>query len=60
MENKDNEFKIKIEKLEQKISSLRLGRQILMDLLIERERIKNNEIYRLKQEIKRLKRKLRK
>lgn len=60
MENKDNELKIRIEKLEQKISSLRLGRQILMDLLIERERIKNNEIYRLKQEIKRLKRKLRK
>ena len=58
MDDKYAELQMKIQKLEQKISSLRLGRRILMDLLIEREKIKNIEIHKLKQEIKRLKRKL--
>ena len=60
MDDKINELQMQIKKLEQKISELRLGRRILMDLLIEREQIKNNEIYKLKQEIKGLRRRLKK
>jgi len=60
VDDKINELQMQIKKLEQKISELRLGRRILMDLLIEREQIKNNEIYKLKQEIKGLRRRLKK
>lgn len=46
---------LKIQKLENRIISLRLGRRILMDLLIEQENAKNQEIQKLTHEIKRLK-----
>ena len=47
---------LKVQKLENKITSLRLGRRILMDLLIDQENIKNREIQILSHEIKRLNR----
>lgn len=47
---------LKLQKLEDKIISLRLGRRILMDLLIEQENAKNQEIQKLTHEIKKLKR----
>jgi hypothetical protein len=46
----------KLQKLENRITSLRLGRRILMDLLIEQENAKNQEIQKLTQEIQRLNR----
>lgn len=49
-------IKLRVQKLESRINSLRLGRRILMDLLIEQENAKNEEIRRLTNEIKRLKR----
>jgi len=49
-------IKLRVQKLENRINSLRLGRRILMDLLIEQENTKNEEIRRLTNEIKRLKR----
>ena len=49
-------IKIKVKILEDRVNSLRLGRRILMNLLIEQEHSKNLEIKRLTNEIKRLKR----
>lgn len=49
-------IKLKLQRLEYRITSLRLGRRILMDLLIEQENTKDHEIRRLTNEIKRLKR----
>ena len=49
------QLQLKIQKLENRITSLRLGRRILMDLLVELERSKNLEIQRLNREIQRLK-----
>lgn len=46
----------KVQTLESKITSLRLGRRILMNLLIEQENAKNQQIQILKHEIKRLNR----
>ncbi|HHY71408.1 MAG TPA: hypothetical protein GX519_07180 [Thermoanaerobacterales bacterium] len=45
----------KVQKLENRITSLRIGRRILMDLLIEQENVKEQEIQKLTQEINRLK-----
>lgn len=47
-------YKQKIKKLEDRIDALRLGRRILMDLLIDQENKKNKEIQKLTQEINRL------
>ncbi|NLZ54667.1 MAG: hypothetical protein GX892_16310 [Thermoanaerobacteraceae bacterium] len=49
-------IKLKVKNLENRINSLRLGRRILMDLLIEQNNKKNEEIKRLTNEIKKLKR----
>jgi len=59
MDENIESLKLKLARLESKINSLRIGRRILMNLLIEQESIKNEEIKRLKNEIKRLKRILR-
>ena len=45
-------IKLKLQRLEYRITSLRLGRRILMDLLIEQENTKDHEIKRLKRIIK--------
>ncbi|HHX23755.1 MAG TPA: hypothetical protein GX723_07065 [Thermoanaerobacterales bacterium] len=47
-------YKQKVKKLEDRIYTLRLGRRILMDLLIDQENKKNKEIQKLTQEINRL------
>lgn len=47
-------YKQKVKKLEDRIYTLRLGRSILMDLLIDQENKKNKEIQKLTQEINRL------
>ena len=54
MEEDFNILYSKLKKLENRITSLRLGRSILMDLLIEQENAKNKEIEKLNHEIKRL------
>lgn len=51
-------LELKIKKLEEQIASLRLGRRVLMNLLIELEESKNKEILSLKREIRRLRRRL--
>lgn len=60
MDEKYRELQVRIEQLEQKIKSLRLGRRILMNLLIETEQAKKREIHELKRQIKRLKQRLKK
>ncbi|MDI3534125.1 MAG: hypothetical protein PWQ82_490 [Thermosediminibacterales bacterium] len=47
-------LKEKISKMEEKITKLRIGRRILMNLIHEIERNRNNEINRLKRQIKQL------
>jgi len=49
-------IKLRVQKLESRIKSLRTGRIILMNLLIKQESAKNEEIQKLTNEIKRLKR----
>jgi hypothetical protein len=49
-------IKLRLEKLQSRINSLRIGRRILMNLLIEQEIAKNEEIRKLTNEIKRLRR----
>ncbi len=49
-------IKLRLEKLQSRINSLRIGRRILMNLLIEQQIAKNEEIRRLINEIKRLRR----
>lgn len=49
-------IKLRVQKLESRIKSLRTGRRILMNLLIKQESAKNEEIQKLTNEIKRLKR----
>jgi len=56
MSQTPDELLSKIKNLEEQIASLRLGRRILMNLIIEMERSKNQEIASLKKEIKELKR----
>ena len=49
-------IKLRLEKLQSRINSLRIGRRILMNLLIEQEIAKNEEIRKLTNEIKRMSR----
>ena len=53
-------LKTKIKKLEEQVQSLRLGRRVLMNLIIDIEKAKNLEIALLKKEIKALKHSLKK
>jgi len=56
MDESVDSIRLRLKKLESTIDSLRLGRRILMNLLIEQEMEKKAEIRRLTNEIKRLKR----
>lgn len=54
IDNEIQQLRLKIQKLEARITSLRLGRRILMNLLVELENSKNLEIKKLNHEIQRL------
>ena len=54
IDNEIQQLRFKIQKLEARITSLRLGRRILMNLLVELENSKNLEIKKLNHKIQRL------